>query len=578
MLYPQANSCREVFEVNGFYRFKVDPGDVGEKRKWYERLDECRELAVPGSWNEQCAELSDFNGIGWYEKQVSVPSSWADRRVWLRVGSVNQDARVWLNGRPLGEHVGGYLPFEFDVTETVVFGKPNRLTIRVDNTLRRFTLPPGHKGHESPPGFWCSRPDVPFDFYPMGGVQRPVYLYATSRTRVEQVAITTDIKGDSARVACRIRVSGTDAEKVRLSVDGVVREAPLDSEDVAAELELANPILWEPGRPHLYELRVELWRGDKRIDEYVQTFGVRSVRMTKTQLLLNGRPVFLKGFGKHEDFHVIGKGLSCPLIVRDFDMLHWIGANSFRTSHYPYAEEVYDYADRHGILVIDEAPFVGLGDAILTEPMLERAKTVIGEMIARDRNHPCVVAWSLANEPMVSRDLEKAEWFFKEMAEYARSLDPTRPIMYVAHETPATQTMAKYFDAVGVNKYYSWYEHVGDLSLATQPLVEMLTAFHEQFGIPVLLSEFGADAVAGLHSYPERMFTEGYQMKVVKRQYEAIKDLPFVIGAHVWNFADFATGQSISRVGGNRKGVFTRAREPKMAAYALRELWRKSDG
>jgi beta-glucuronidase len=248
-----------------------------------------------------------------------------------------------------------------------------------------------------------------------------------------------------------------------------------------------------------------------------------------------------------------------------------VGANSFRTSHYPYAEEWYEYADRHGILVIGETPLVGLNSRMYKPEVLARAQTVTRAMIVRDRHHPCVVMWSLANEPDIETD--EGEHFFRTLAETARAIDSTRPLTYVAHREPANNQPLHLYDVVCINKYYGWYEQPGNIDSSLEDFGACLDRFRAAFNKPIFLAEFGADALAGLHMEPPEMFSEEFQANIISAQYREARSRPWVIGTHVWAFADFKTAQSITRVALNRKGVFTRDRQPKMAAHKLRALW-----
>ena len=340
--------------------------------------------------------------------------------------------------------------------------------------------------------------------------------------------------------------------------------------------------LWQPGDPYLY--RLDVMHGP---DEYSLPVGIRTVRAEAGRLLLNGAPVRLRGFGMHEDGTTRGKGHDDARMVRDFALLDWVGANSFRTSHYPYAEEMLDYADRRGLLVIDEAPAAGLhlslgnmGDAgartFTPGPVGAAAAAAhlaaLRELIARDRNHPCVIAWSIANEPDTAEPA--ARDYFAPLAAAARDLDATRPICFANVETapPDADVVTDLFDLICVNRYYGWYADTGDLRAAERHLEEELRAW-ARHGKPIIVTEFGADALPGLHALPPAMWSEEYQVALIEASLRVFRRIPEVIGEHVWNFADFATAQAVHRPGGNHKGVFTRDRQPKAAAWLLRQWW-----
>lgn len=575
MLYPQENAFRDVRSLDGFWYFSADKDNVGLAQGWAEGLKgDVRTIAVPASWNEQLNDLFNFHGKGWYERDIFVPAWYADKAVYLRCGSVSGRATVFVNGAKVFEHVGTALPFEADISACLRFDQENKIVILADSTLDPWSLPPALLAeNEGRVGFFNCYPGVSYDFFPFGGVQRSVYLYATAKTRIEDVVIRTDVQGDTAVVSFDVALSASVSGSIRVKSDAQVVTLPVSGRNVSGSLTINNPRLWDIGQPELYTLDVSLMNGDTVVDAYQETYGIRTVKVEGDQFLLNGKPVFFKGFGKHEDFFVIGKGFNHALTVKDFYLLDWIGANSFRTSHYPYDERIIDYADRHGILIIDETPFVGLNSRMYREDILSKAKSVIGELIARDKNHPSVVMWSLANEPNV--DTQEGKHFFEEMAKTARSLDSSRPITYVAHLEPENNLGYAAYDVVCINKYYGWYYAPGQMEETLPEFAACLQRFYDAFGKPIIVTEFGADAIDGIHCDPPQMFSEEYQNNTVLMQYQEMRKKPYVIGAHVWAFADFKTAQSISRITVNRKGVFTRDRQPKMVAHTLQKLWKE---
>ena len=579
MLYPQQNSIRSRQQLDGVWSFQTDPHGAGEKEGWSDGLPLPRQIAVPGSWNEQVPDLANYFGLAWYETAFFPDAGWGGRPLRVRIGAANNNVRVWINGVFAGEHRGPYLPADLDASGLVKFGEENRLIICVDASLDPWMLPPASLvENEGRVGFMNTFPAVAYDFFPFGGIHRSVYLYATGIPRIERIAVSTAcLQREQAEIRVEIEMADDFAGTVCCTVEGVAVQFPSDGgRTITGTLSIPAPRIWDIGKGELYLLEVRAEDRDGNADAYRQSFGIRTVEVKGDEFLLNGHPVFFKGFGKHEDFHVVGKGLLPPLIVRDFENLNWIGANSFRTSHYPYAEEWLDYADRVGIMVIDEGPFVGLSDRMYSDEILVKAKSVVAELIDRDMNHPCVVMWSLANEPSCSdASAPAAKNFFKEMAATARRLDPSRPITYVAHCEPDHNEGFKYYDVVCINKYYGWYTGAGQIEATLPAFEQCLESFRNAFGKPVVLAEFGADAIAGMHRMPAELFTEEFQSEIIERQYAVLRTKPWCIGAHVWAFADFKTAQTITRIVFNRKGVFTRDREPKMSAHTLRRLWRE---
>lgn len=572
MLYPQMNKCRSLYSLDGIWQFYADRSE-----NTFDDISSCdlpqtRNIAVPASWNDQYEDLFQFHGKGIYKKEFDVPQMWHGQEIYIRFGSVSGKAKVWINDEYVTEHIGTALPFEALITPYLKFGEKNTVVVLADSTLDPWSLPPATlMDNEGRMGFAQSYPAVPYDFFPFGGIQRSVYLYTSPKTRIEDITIVYEINDKTAEVQFTVELNNSFTGRIEAEADGkVVNISCKNAHSVSGKIILDNVRLWDIGEPNLYILTVRLIK-DTVTDEYKETFGVREIKVENNKLILNGREIFLKGFGKHEDFHIIGKGFNHAVTVKDFALMKDIGANSFRTSHYPYDENILDMADKEGMLVIAETPFVGLNNRNYTDEVLEKAVSVIHEMIKRDKNHPSVIMWSLANEPMIETD--SGENFFKVMAETARVLDSTRPITFVAFYEPENSRGMQYYDICCINKYYGWYEWPGQIEESLDEFIKCADRFYKKFGKGIILTEFGADAIAGIHTEPPQMFSEEYQAKMIKLQYEKFREQPYAIGTHVWAFTDFKTAQTISRIVFNRKGVFTREREPKMAAHMLKNLW-----
>jgi beta-glucuronidase len=578
-IYPQQNPYRQRHELSGFWDFCFDPADSGVARGFPSGLarasaEGVRPVAVPASYNEQFEDGRDYLGPVWYERTFDLPWGWAERRVLLRFGSVNYHATVWLNGEMLGEHEGGHLPFVLDATRAVR-SESNRLVVRVESELRPDRVPPGNVPKNPSDSFSAQYPDTAFDFFPYAGIQRPVLLFTLPDEPIVDVTLSTTLSADRARLAVAVEALA-DGARVRATLRGfdteTAAEASVANGLAALELDVASARLWAPGAPNLYELAVELVRNEQVVDRVTLAVGLRTVAVDGTRLLVNGRPVYLRGFGRHEDFPVVGRGLIPPVVVKDYALLRWIGANSFRTTHYPYSDEMLDLADRLGFLVISETPAVGLFFAAEgLERRLALCRSMTRELVARDKNHPSVIAWSLANEPHSRRP--EAHAFFAELIGLARELDPSRLVTLVSY-VGTDETSFDLCDFVCVNRYNGWYTESGRIADGMKLLSEDLDRIHARYQKPLVLSEFGADALPGMHAEPPEMFTEEYQAEMIASIIQVLREKPYVAGEHVWNLCDFKTGQAIHRVGGiNYKGVFTRDRRPKQAARMLRALW-----
>jgi beta-glucuronidase len=590
MLRPQDTSTRERKSLNGLWQFKLDREGEGRSARWFGGpLPESREMAVPASFNDIAADAAvrDYFGDIWYQTTVWVPQGWEGRRIVLHFESATHRATVWVNDVEVVSHEGGYTPFEADITDHVTAGQPVRITALINNTLHWQSIPPGVI-EDTPAG---KRQRYWHDFFNYAGIHRTVWLYATDPTYITDVTVTTDLDGDNGVIDYTVDAAGTDGVETRVILRDAEGTEIRTNAGSSGTLRVPNVHKWAPGDGYLYDLEIQLVRGDNVVDSYHQSVGVRTVKVDGIRFLINGEPFYFTGFGKHEDIAVIGKGHSDVYLVHDFELLRWIGANSFRTSHYPYSEDVLDYADRQGVVIIDETAAVGLnmglGGGIFggqgyqtfspetaNDATREVHAQAIRELIARDKNHPSVVLWSIANEP--ESDTEEAEKYFQPLFDVAREADPTRPVGFVnVMLAPHGKCRVSQFgDVLMLNRYYGWYVNTGDLPAAELAWEEELKGWASE-GKPIIITEYGADTYPGLRSLDASPWTEEYQVEYLDMNHRVFDRIDAVVGEQVWNFADFATTSGIMRVGGNKKGVFTRDRQPKEAAYALRRRWRK---
>lgn len=577
MLYPKMTESRMVFDLNGVWDFCLMDGEA---------KGEIVPMPVPSSYNDIYTGrgFADHVGNLYYRRTFTVSSRMLEKRLFLRFGSVTHKAEVWLNGTCLGKHSGGFLPFSFEITETAIAGE-NELEVIVNNIVDETMLPAGRMVHQKFPGLPEEIHNLPnFDFYNYSGIMRPVCLYTAPESYIEDISIYGKMDGS---FYWDVKANGEGTVSVRL-LDAAGNEVAA-GEGFKGTGQIDQVQLWEPGHPVLYSLEVTLTGSDGEKDTYTEVFGFREVSIRDCRIHLNGKPVYLKGFGKHEDSPVHGRGFDMAYNVKDIGLLKWIGANSFRTSHYPYCEEMLQLCDREGILVIDEAPAVGLNAGFTATGLLggnpngtwklfktaEHHRQVLRDMVQRDKNHPCVIIWSVANEPASQED--GAKEYFEPLLNLVRELDEQkRPATLVTYEgsNPVSCKVAEICDLLIINRYRGWYDTEGNLRGAAALLKDELEGFHKRCpDKPIMLGEYGADTIAGFHDINARIFSEEYQVDFLRAYGEVFDSLPYITGEHVWNFADFATAENIKRVGGNKKGVFTRDRSPKMAAHFLKERW-----
>jgi beta-glucuronidase len=587
MLRPQSTATRELLNLDGLWDFKVDFNGEGFNQNWAgKQLDTKLQAPVPASYNDLFTDTAIRNHVGWvfYQRTVRVPRGFAGERINVRVDSATHEGIVFVNGHEVARHVGGYMPFSADITDHVKAGEEFNLTIAVNNVLTNETIPPGRvvTGDNG-----VKTQTYLHDFYNYAGLARSVWIYSVPAVNVQDVTVTTDFDGSTGKV--NYQVTTSTAADVRVTLIDEEGKQVATGNGANGELTVAEVKLWQPSAAYLYQLKIEALVGGQVADEYSINVGVRTVRIDGNQFLINNEPFYFTGFGMHEDHVVKGKGHDNAFLVNDFDLLKWVGANSFRTSHYPYAEEVMDYADRHGIVIIDETAAVGLNQGFATMfggpklptfgPETANEKTqasllhAVRELIQRDKNHPSVVLWSITNESETG--IPEAVDFFKPAFDLARELDATRPVTYINVMTePFSKCLiAPLADVICLNRYWGWYEDHSDLENAAIHFEAELKGWTEKYSVPFIITEYGADTLAGGHSIHNLPWSEEYQTAYLDMSHSVFDKFPSVVGEHVWNFADFQTKPGIFRVLGNKKGAFTRDRQPKAAAHTLRSRW-----
>lgn len=586
LLYPLQNQIRNLTDLSGLWQFQLDPQDEGERGGWFNALPAPRPIAVPCSWNDLFDDAKNYLGTAWYLTQTWMPQGWRGQRIFIRVGSANYAAKVWVNGKVVAEHLGGHLPFVADITNQLAWDKANVIAIAVENKPVQERVPAGPSPNGGIfSGLFGGYPETTYDFFPYAGLHRPVVLYSAPATHIDDVTVVTKIEGKDGVVNVKVTTNSEYNGKGKAQLNGSETELSFRSGVAEASLRVPSARLWHPGDPHLYPLALTLNEGARVTDAYSLDIGIRTVEVRGAQILLNGQPIKLTGFGKHEDFPINGRGLNLPLVIRDYELMKWVGANSYRTSHYPYSEEAMLLADKLGVLVIDEIPAVSLGFGDSDELIAARLKQCsqqMQELITRDKNHPSVIMWCVANEPMAGNPLaggsspkatEAGLQFFRQMYAHTRQLDATRPVTMVGVQNGPPEWLG-IFDVVCINRYYGWYFLGAKLDQAEKALEQELDALHQSFGKPIIIAEFGTDTVTGQHAQPDEMWSEEYQVEFLRRYLDVAAKKPYMAGLHVWNFADFKTGQGLIRMSGmNLKGVFTRDRRPKMAAHFLRSRW-----
>ncbi len=547
---------------NGFYDYRYQespngyfkdakpkgPGDLVE----YD-FDESPEMYVPGDWNSQDARLLFYEGTVWYRKKFDYAVR-PGARLFLHFGAANYEAYVYLNGEKLGRHEGGFTPFGFEVTGRVR-ERGNSLVVKVDNKRRRDAVP-----------------TLNTDWWNYGGLTRSVALVEAPETFVRDYFVQLK-KGSREEVAGWVKLDGPAAANRTVTVEipeAKVRQTFKTDAEGLAQVSLKPRLdLWSPESPKLY--RVVVSSGSDAVEERI---GFRSVETRGRDILLNGRPVFLRGISIHEESPLRG-----GRAVNEADarmLLGWakeLGCNFVRLAHYPHNEHMTRVADELGLMVWSEVPVYWT--ILWDDPSTyANAKNQLGEMIARDRNRASVVLWSVANETPVS---EPRNRFLKGLVGQARALDPTR-LLTAANERhysdPTTQVvddpLGEVLDVLGCNEYVGWYDGPPEKA-------DRLT-WKVTLEKPLVISEFGGGALYGRHGDKSERWTEEYQRDIYEHQTVMLRRIPSLRGMSPWILTDFRSPRRpLPRIQDyyNRKGLISNRGERKQAFYVLQGFYRE---
>ena len=568
---------RPKISLEGFWKFKIDKDLIGDKEEWFKGFESNDLIFVPSSWNEQNPEWDQFTGVAWYQKDFYIQKELEGKLAWIRFEGAGYKTRIWTNGNFVGEHEGAFTSFGYAIKE-LKFGGFNRIVVRIDNSPSIRNLPPALGLNVSA-----------FDFFHYGGIHRPVYLEFTDKCYVEDLTIYTSSDG-----SLKALIDNVCEEPVSLKVSLASKDLnSIIYEETVSDVKSGRYIYkkkfsgikpWSPEEPNLYNLIVELYLDGELKDSVYERIGFRSIKVKEGKIYVNDKPVFLKGFGRHEDYPVFGKNLPGPVLIRDFYLMKKMGANSFRTSHYPYSNMHLDMADEFGFLVILEPPLCYSGMERIADKKsivklfsdreyLAKAKKVIAEMIKEHKNRPSVIMYSVMNEPQ--SDMPEIAEVIRELSAYFNKLDPSRPTTFASNRSVKDLALG-YVDVISLNFYRGWYSEWGDIDRGVEAMMADLEEIHRRHpDKPIIITEFGASAVLGLHSEPPQMWSEEYQAEFIRKYVEALSRKDYIVGLHVWNFADFRTPQTPWRTILNRKGVFTRDRQPKLSVAVLSSSFNK---
>ncbi|MGA2185951.1 MAG: glycoside hydrolase family 2 TIM barrel-domain containing protein [Bryobacteraceae bacterium] len=549
----------DPYEV-GFYDFHQHPGGAGFFRNAHPKdkselveydFDTSPQLDVPGDWNTQRNDLFFYEGTVWYKRSFDYQKK-DNTRVFLYFGAANYEAMAALNGEPLGAHTGGFTPFAFEVTGKLR-DKDNFVVVKVDNKRLREGVP-----------------QVNTDWWNYGGLTRSVSLIEVPSTFVQDYFIQLK-KGSPGTVAGWVKLDGPKPHQtvtVKIPEAGISQSVTTDDNGYAELSFPAKLALWSPENPKLY--RVTIAAETDSVDDLI---GFRTIETKGTDILLNGHPVFLRGVSIHEEAPFrSGRAFS------DEDartLLGWakeLGCNFVRLAHYPHNEFMTREADRLGLMAWSEIPVYW---AIQWEnpATLANASNQLAESIARDKNRTSIVLWSVANETPVN---EARNTFLRKLVQQVRTADPTRLVTAATlathrqDEIVIEDPLGADLDVLGNNEYIGWYEGLPDRA-------DQVT-WKSIYDKPLIMSEFGAGAVYGMHGDPLTRFTEEYQENVFQHQIAMLSRIPFLRGTTPWILMDFRSPRrTLPGIQDyfNRKGLISLRGQKKKAFYVMQEFYRQ---
>ena len=546
---------------SGYYDYRYQPSDNGyfknAKPKSKSDLieydfDKSATLKVPGDWNTQTDQLFFYEGTVWYKKSFDYQRR-PDTRLFVYFGAANYFADVYLNGEKLGQHEGGFTPFNFEVTK-LVRDTGNFLVVKVDNKRRRDAVP-----------------TLMTDWWNYGGLTREVKLIETPATFVNDYMVQLQ-RGSRDHVTGWVKLAGdklTQKVSVRIPEAGVTKTFTADGSGLAAIDFNADLKLWSPENPKLYEVFIEA-----ETDRVRDLIGFRSIETRGTDILLNGQPIFLRGVCIHEEAPLRGgRAYSREDAVTLLSWAKELGANFVRLAHYPHNEFMIREADRMGIMVWSEIPVYW---TIQWEnpATLENARNQLGEVIARDKNRAAIVIWSVANETPLS---DARLSFLRNLISHARTLDPTRLLSaamerhYLDDKTQMIDDpLAEYLDVLGCNEYVGWYDGLPEKADGL--------GWKSKYQKPLVMSEFGGDALFGHHGDALTRWTEEYQENIYQHQIGMLKRIPFLRGTSPWILMDFRS--PLRPLPGiqdfwNRKGLISDRGERKKAFYVMKRWYQE---
>lgn len=535
--------------TGGFYddRKQINKSDLVE----YD-FDLSPTMNVPGDWNSQSEKLSLYEGTIWLRKKFNIDPV-ENKRYVLYFGAVNYEAHVYLNGKKLGMHKGGFTPFQFEVTGKLNKGE-NFVVVKADNTRHPDEIP-----------------TVNTDWWNYGGITRDVMLAELPSTYIEDYKVQL-AKGNLNKIEGYIQLNGsqkTQMVKVNIREAGISQTVKTDADGkVVFSIPVTKMKYWTPENPTLYKVEIS-----SATDTVSDNIGFRTIETKGKDILLNGKSIFLRGIAMHDEDPLIPGRLRGEADMRM--MLQWakdLNCNYVRLAHYPHNELMLKLADEMGILVWAEVP-VYWTISWLNEDTYQNAKKQLTDLITRDKNRASVIVWSIGNETPIS---EPRNVFMNKLADVAHSNDNTRLVAAAleinrkGNNVVVEDPLGEKLDLVSFNEYAGWYWS------STKDMLNY--KFDIKYNKPVVITEFGASALAGFHADDETRWSEEYQDKLYQNQFKMLLSIDGLRGMTPWILVDFRSPRRqhpYYQDFWNRKGLISETGKKKMAFYTLQSFYKE---
>jgi len=559
VLQPSLSPIRMATSLRGPWQATLDPQDKGEQDGYFKpdlAAQGWKDVDVPASFADVAPEIDRYEGIGWFRKSFRLPDSWTGRRIIFTFKGVNNHAKIWLNGSLVGENADAFLPFDVPLDGALRFDGDNLLAIRVDNTRRRDEIPGGRQG-----------------WHPYGGILREVEVLATDPFRVDGVRVSGEPQGDGGRLTLRAKVvNGRDKPaqgrlKIHWPVPGIGPDLYADTGVLEPgqekTLEVSGTIpqaeAWSPEQPKCYGIEVDLMSGEQVIDSQGALFGFRKIEARGEMLYLNGKPLFLTGFNRHEDSPGTDMCPDPELTRKELMQMKEMGCNFIRLCHYPQHPRTLDLCDEIGLLAMSEIPLYmwpGLQEGLDNyRGTVESAKRQLTKMIECHYNHPSVIFWSVSNE--IHTQHPEVRGTNVMLIQQAKRLDPTRLAVHVSDHWQQGDPRADSFgedDVICLNGYPNPKDGPG---WWTKRLEEL----HREYpGKPILITEFGGEADRPIE----------WQIGRLKAGFEGTT-APYVCGTTIWCWADHPWDKTWLQPPLSPYGVFSRDRQPRASVEIARQ-------